>query len=53
MAEDRYAIRRVTITWDDTLSSFARKLALTDNDVAWGDVARHGVRHLHALLRAG
>ncbi len=52
-AEDRYAMRRVTITWDDTLSSFARKLALADNDVAWGDVARHGVRHLHARLRAG
>ena len=52
-AEDRYAIRRVTITWSDTLSSFARKLALADNDVAWGHVARHGVRHLHARLRAG
>ena len=52
-ADDRYAMRRVTITGADTLSSFARKLALADNDVAWGDVARHGVRHLHALLRAG
>jgi peptidoglycan/xylan/chitin deacetylase (PgdA/CDA1 family) len=52
-ADDRYALHRVTITWHDTPSSFARKLALADNDVAWGDVARHGVRHLHARLRAG
>jgi len=52
-ADDRYALRRITITWGDTPSSFARKLALADNDVAWGNVARHGVRHLHARLRAG
>lgn len=53
IAEDRYAIRRVTVTWGDSLSAFARKLAFAVNDVAWGDVARYGVRHLHARLRAG
>jgi peptidoglycan/xylan/chitin deacetylase (PgdA/CDA1 family) len=53
IVEDRYAIRRVTVTWGDSLSVFARKLAFAVNDVAWGDVARYGVRHLHARLRAG
>ncbi|WP_341328143.1 polysaccharide deacetylase family protein [Methylotuvimicrobium sp. KM2] len=35
------AVRRVSIMADDTLSSFARKLAFADNDVSWSKLGRY------------
>ncbi len=50
--DDRYTIRRVAVTWDDSLSTFARKLALAENAVGWRHVARYGIRHLKSRLGA-
>lgn len=44
-------LRRVTIERTETLSSFARKLALADNDVSWQAMARYGFARLRARLR--
>jgi len=47
---DPYRFRRLTVFNHDSLSRFARKLYFGSHDVAWGDVARYGLRRL-GLMR--
>jgi len=43
-------IRRVTIFPDDSLSTFARKLAFADNDVRWNKIGRYGLSRIQSRL---
>jgi len=45
------AVRRVSIMADDTLSSFARKLAFADNDVSWSKLGRYVGDRIKARLK--
>lgn len=51
---DPYKIRRIAVFADDTPSSFARKLALADNDVRWRRLAAYYISRIQSRLdRAG
>lgn len=43
-------VRRVTIFPDDSLSSFARKLAFADNVVSWSKIGRYGLSRIQSRL---
>jgi len=43
-------VRRVTIMNNDSLSTFARKLAFADNDVSWKKMSRYGLSQLTSRL---
>lgn len=47
---DPYRLRRLSVMNDDTVSSLARKLALADNDVAWGRLAGYAMQRVKARL---
>jgi len=43
-------VRRVTIFPDDSLSTFARKLAFADNDVSWSKIGHYGISRIQSRL---
>jgi peptidoglycan/xylan/chitin deacetylase (PgdA/CDA1 family) len=47
-ADDRLALRRVTVTGSDSLAQFARKLALATNDGTWFTLMRYLAKRLRA-----
>lgn len=47
---DLLQVRRIAIMANDSLSTFARKLAFADNDVSWKKIKRYGLARIKARV---